>query len=150
MPPGGGKGVSPLARLRASPLTADRRDEDKEGGQLFGPSELSNELMRRLLHSPRKTPATSSSLRTRATSSHGNAPYPVPRRVRTREGSSMWTSVYLTTIREHKAPVSLSMRRHRRFSPPHLQFLTKVYHCNIASTGAICELGFCGRMWTTC
>ncbi|KAK4683570.1 hypothetical protein P7C73_g6675, partial [Tremellales sp. Uapishka_1] len=24
------------------------------------------------------------------------------------------------------------------FSPPHLQFLTKVYHCNIANTGAIC------------
>ncbi|WVW84562.1 hypothetical protein I302_106596 [Kwoniella bestiolae CBS 10118] len=24
------------------------------------------------------------------------------------------------------------------FSPPHLHFVTKVYHCNIASTGAIC------------
>ncbi|WVQ80710.1 hypothetical protein IAT38_002815 [Cryptococcus sp. DSM 104549] len=24
------------------------------------------------------------------------------------------------------------------FSPPHLHFLTKVYHCNIAQTGAIC------------
>ncbi|WVF69371.1 hypothetical protein IAT40_004147 [Kwoniella sp. CBS 6097] len=24
------------------------------------------------------------------------------------------------------------------FSPPHLRFITKVYHCNIASTGAIC------------
>lgn len=29
----------------------------------------------------------------------------------------------------------------RSFSPPHLQFLTKLYHCNVASTGAICELG---------
>lgn len=25
------------------------------------------------------------------------------------------------------------------FSPPHLQFMTKVYHCNVASNGAICE-----------
>ncbi|GFZ45274.1 E2 ubiquitin-conjugating enzyme [Saitozyma sp. JCM 24511] len=24
------------------------------------------------------------------------------------------------------------------FSPPHLQFVTKLYHCNVASTGAIC------------
>ncbi|CAD6583353.1 MAG: hypothetical protein TREMPRED_003530 [Tremellales sp. Tagirdzhanova-0007] len=24
------------------------------------------------------------------------------------------------------------------FSPPHLQFLTKLYHCNVASSGAIC------------
>ncbi|WVO19179.1 uncharacterized protein IAS62_000457 [Cryptococcus decagattii] len=24
------------------------------------------------------------------------------------------------------------------FSPPHLQFMTKVYHCNVASNGAIC------------
>lgn len=27
----------------------------------------------------------------------------------------------------------------RSFSPPHLQFMTKVYHCNVASNGAICE-----------
>lgn len=29
------------------------------------------------------------------------------------------------------------------FSPPQLHFKTKVYHCNISHTGAICELSFC-------
>jgi hypothetical protein len=32
----------------------------------------------------------------------------------------------------------LTRRFQRRFSPPHLHFVTKLYHCNVASTGAIC------------
>ncbi|OCF30993.1 ubiquitin-conjugating enzyme 4 [Kwoniella heveanensis BCC8398] len=34
------------------------------------------------------------------------------------------------------------------FSPPHLHFITKVYHCNIASTGAICECGLLKHAWS--
>ncbi|ORY28513.1 ubiquitin-conjugating enzyme/RWD-like protein [Naematelia encephala] len=34
------------------------------------------------------------------------------------------------------------------FSPPQLQFMTKVYHCNIASTGAICTVDLLKYAWS--
>lgn len=35
--------------------------------------------------------------------------------------------------------VSIGIPTEYPFSPPRLQFMTKVYHCNIAPSGAICE-----------
>lgn len=57
-----------------------------------------------------------------------------------KEGYLRWISEYQMIIRAYTFPfLIVAGMLISRFGPPKLQFLTKVYHCNIAPTGAICK-----------
>lgn len=74
--------------------------------------------------------------RTSPTSSSGRPLFRAPLEAHTKGANSRWTSEYPTITR---TLITLAITE-TRFSQPQLHFKTKVYHCNISHTGAICEL----------